>query len=75
MEEKARAEAESARAEVDKLSKALAMSGEELVTFKLRFSAWQAAYGEMRAALLKVPDEQREKCEAAVKAVLSGWSA
>jgi DNA repair exonuclease SbcCD ATPase subunit len=70
-----KAEAEQARAEVDALKKQLAMSGGEMVVFKLRFEAWQMAYQAMREALDCLAEEQREKCEAAVKAVIAGWTA
>jgi hypothetical protein len=35
---------------------------------------WQAAYVQMKTALDKVPEEQAEKCRAAVKAVVEGWN-
>lgn len=49
------------------------MSGAEITAFKLRFAAWQEAYNAMQAALAAVPEDQRGKCAAAVKAVLEGW--
>lgn len=67
-------EAEKARAEADVLRRQLAMSGEAMVTFKLRFDAWQRAWQAMREAMERVPDEQRERCEAAVRAQLAGWA-
>ncbi len=60
--------------ELAALKKQLAMSGAELVTFKLRFGAWQEAYAAMRSALEAVPAEQRSNCEAAIRAVVKGWS-
>lgn len=60
--------------ELAALKKQLAMSGAELVTFKLRFGAWQEAYTAMRSALEAVPAEQRSNCEAAIRAVVKGWS-
>ena len=70
-----KAEAEQARAEAEALKKKLTMSGSELVAFGLRFKAWQEAYEAMREALKKVPEEAQEKCETAIKAQVSGWSA
>lgn len=69
-----RAAAEAAQAEVARLQKQLAMSGEALVTFKLRFQQWQQSYTAMQMALADVPEEQREKCTAAVRAVLESWT-
>lgn len=69
-----RAEAEKARAEAEELRKKLAMSGEEITVFKLRFTAWQEAYRTMQAALEKLPEEQREKCSAAVKKQAEAWT-
>lgn len=70
----AKAEVEIVKTEVERLKKQLAMSGAELVTFKLRFAAWQAAWAAMREALAQVPEEQRGGCEAAVKAQIEGWA-
>jgi DNA repair exonuclease SbcCD ATPase subunit len=66
---------QEAQAEAEKLRKQLAMSGEQLTVFKLRFAAWQGAYHEMRKALEAVPEEAKANCEAAVKAVIAGWTA
>lgn len=63
-----------AQAEAEKLRKQLAMSGEQLTVFKLRFAAWQNAYHEMKKALEAVPEEAKANCEAAVRAVLEGWA-
>ena len=62
------------KAEAEELRKKLALSGEETVVFKLRFAAWQEAYAAMEAALDKLPEEQREKCRAAVKAQAERWA-
>jgi len=70
-----KAETDRLRAEADSLKKQLAMTGEALIEFKLRFSMWQAAYVQMKTALDRVPEEQAEKCRAAVKAVVEGWKA
>lgn len=67
------AEREKLSAEVAELRKKIAMSGEELTTFKLRFSAWQEAWGTMQKALDKVPEDQKDKCRAAIRAVVRGW--
>lgn len=67
-------EAEKARAEAEALRRQLAMSGEAMVTFKLRFAAWQGAWQAMREAMERIPEEQRERCEAAVKAQIAGWA-
>lgn len=67
------AEREKLNAEVAELRKKIAMSGEELTTFKLRFSAWQEAWGTMQKALDKVPEDQKDKCCAAIRAVVRGW--
>ena len=69
------AEADRLRAEAESLKKQLAMSGEALIEFKLRFSMWQAAYVQMKTALEKVPEEQAGKCREAVAAVIAGWQA
>lgn len=69
----AQAEREKLNAEVAELRKKIAMSGEELTTFKLRFSAWQEAWSAMQKALDKVPEEQKDKCCAAIRAVVRGW--
>lgn len=73
--ERLKAEAEQARAEAEALRKQLAMSGSELMAFRVRFNAWQESYESMREALKKVPEESRDKCEAAIKAIAGGWSA
>lgn len=70
-----KAETEQLRGEVEALKKQLAMSSEKLAVFKLRFETWQEDYHRMQQALALVPEEQREKCDAAVKTVLAGWSA
>lgn len=70
-----KAEAEQLRGTVEELRKQLILSGGDMVTFRLRFQAWQESYAAMQTALAAVPEEQREKCTAAVKAVLAGWNA
>lgn len=70
-----KAAADKLRGEVEALKKQLAMSDAALVTFKLRFQQWQETYAAMREAMSSVAEAQREKCEAAVKAVLAGWNA
>lgn len=70
-----KAEAEQLRGTVEELQKRLILSGGDMVTFRLRFQEWQESYAAMQTTLVAVPEEQREKCAAAVKAVLAGWSA
>ena len=59
--------------QVEQLRKQLVMSGAEITTFKLRFSAWQQAYQEMAKALEELPEEDRAKMKAAVKAQMENW--
>lgn len=80
-EEKAKASASAGTAETEKLTaeiaelrKQLSMSGAEVTAFKIKFSEWQEAYNAMKFALDCLAPEQREKCEAAIKAVLEGWN-
>lgn len=61
-------------AEVERLKKQLSMGGAEVQAFKMRFEDWQKAYRTVRLALDMLAPEQREKCEAAVKAVIAGWT-
>lgn len=68
-----KAEAEKLRSEAEALRKQLAMSGEAVTVFKLRFVAWQDAHSAMLDALAKVPEEQRAKLAAAVEAQLKNW--
>lgn len=80
-EEKAKASAsagseekEKLTAEIEQLKKQLSMSGTEITAFKIKFSEWQEAYNAMKIALDCLAPEQREKCEAAIRAVLEGWN-
>lgn len=68
------AETEKLTAEITELRKQLSMSGAEVTAFKIKFSEWQEAYNAMKTALDCLAPEQREKCEAAIKAVLEGWN-
>ena len=61
-------------AEVERLKKQISMGGAEVQAFKMRFEDWQKAYNTMQTALDMLAPEQREKCEAAVKAVIAGWT-
>lgn len=70
-----RSAADQLRATVESLKKELAMSGQEITAFRLRFSAWQEAYRAMREALQAVPAEQRDKMASAVKAQAQAWAA
>lgn len=69
-----RAAAEEAEAEISRLKKQLAMSGEAMITFKLRFAAWQDAYGALQRALAALDGEQQEKAKAAVQAQIGQWT-
>lgn len=69
-----RAEAEKLRAEADALRKQLAMSSQEIVVFKLRFSAWQEAHKHMAEAFAAIQDEEtRGKMRAAIRAQVKAW--
>jgi len=69
-----RAEAEKLRAEAEALRKQLAMSGQEVVIFKLRFSAWQEAHKQMAEAFAALADEEtKEKMRAAIRAQVKAW--
>lgn len=69
-----RAEAEKLRAEADALRKQLAMSSQEIVVFKLRFSAWQEAHKYMAEAFAAIQDEEtRGKMRAAIRAQVKAW--
>lgn len=67
-------EKEKLAAEIERLRKEISMSGEAIVKFKMRFEAWQQAYTEMNKAMLAVPEEQRDKCASAIRAVLGAWT-
>ncbi len=60
--------------EVGRLQKKLAMSGTEITTFKLHFSAWQNMYRQMMDALKAAPEENRGNLQAAVRAQLEAWT-
>lgn len=62
------------RAQVEELQRRLAMADGGVVAFRLRFEAWQQDYAAMMAALEGVAEEKREKCLAAIRAQLVGWS-
>ena len=69
-----KAEAEKLRAEAEALRKQLAMSSQEIVIFKLRFSAWQEAHKLMAEAFAALPDEEtKEKMRAAIRAQVKAW--
>jgi len=70
-----KAAAEAARAEAAELKKQLAMSGEEMVTFKLRFAEWQEAYAAMLRALAALDGEKAARGVAAIRAVCEKWGA
>ena len=72
-DEEDRAGAEQLEAEVAQLKKQLAMSSQEIVMFRIHFTAWQEAYQKMANATQTMTDEQREKCRAAIRAQVKGW--
>ncbi len=69
-----KAETERLRAEAEALRKQLAMSGQEITIFKLRFAAWQDAHKLMTEALAALQDEEtKEKMRAAIRAQVKAW--
>lgn len=68
-----KAEAEKLRAETEQLRKQLAMSGQEVTIFKLRFMAWQEAHKQMAEAFTALDEETREKMRAAIRAQVKHW--
>ena len=68
-----KAEAEKLRAEAEGLKKQLAMSGQEVTIFKLRFVAWQQAHQQMAEAFAALDEETREKMRAAIRAQVKSW--
>ena len=70
-----KAAADKLRGEVEALKKQIAMSGEAMVKFKLHFAAWQQEYQALISAMLELPEEQLEKCRAAIRAQAEKWSA
>lgn len=69
-----KAETERLRAEAEALRKQLAMSGQEITIFKLRFAAWQDAYKLMTEAFAALQDEEtKEKMRAAIRAQVKAW--
>ena len=70
-----KAAAERLRGEVETLKKQIAMSGEAMVKFKLHFAAWQQEYQALVNAMMELPEEQLEKCRAAIRAQAEKWSA
>ena len=72
-DEEDRAGAEQLEAEVAQLKKQLAMSSQEIVMFRIHFTAWQEAYQKMANATQTMTDEQREKCRAAIRAQVKSW--
>ena len=70
-----KAAADKLRGEVEALKKQIAMSGEAMVKFKLHFAAWQQEYQALISAMMELPEEQLEKCRAAIRAQAEKWSA
>lgn len=69
-EEKARLQAE-----VEQLSKQLAMAAPEITTFKVQFGAWQQAYTTMMRTLAAVPSDAADNLRKAIKAQMEQWEA
>ena len=62
------------QAEIDSLRKKLAMSGQEIVTAKLRFSAWQESFNALTGAVANIPeDDKKAPLIAAIRAQLGAW--
>ena len=70
-----KAAAEKLRGEVEALKKQIAMSGEAMVKFRIHFAAWQQEYQALVSAMMELPEEQLEKCRAAIRAQAEKWSA
>ena len=70
-----KAAADKLRGEVEALKKQIAMSGEAMVKFKVHFAAWQHEYQTLVNALMELPEEQLEKCRAAIRAQAEKWTA
>jgi len=68
-----KAEADKLRAEAEALRKQLAMSSQEIVIFKLRFSVWQQAHQQMSEAFAALDEETKEKMRAAIRAQVKQW--
>ena len=66
-------EKERLTAEVERLQKQLAMSGTEITTFKLHFSAWQDMYRQMISTLKTVDEDNQERLKSAIKAQINAW--
>ena len=65
---------DSLQAEIDTLRKKLAMSGQEIVTAKLRFSSWQASFNDLTAAVANIPEgDKKAPLVAAIRAQLGAW--
>jgi len=60
-------------AEVDRLTKELAMAAPEITTFKVQFSAWQQTYSQMMRTLAAVPGGAADNLRRAVAAQIAEW--
>lgn len=69
-----RAAAEAAKAEVDRLQKQIAMSGEAMVAFKLRFKEWQDSYAALQRSIRDLDEDQAERANAAIQAQIGQWT-
>lgn len=66
-----KAELAAAQAEAERLKKQLAMSDEKMTSFKLKFDEVQNIFYECFNILSKIHGEQQQKCQAAMKALLT----
>ena len=73
-EKNAAGEADVYKQEAESLRRQLAMSSEGVVTFKLRFAAWQKAWSDMFAALAALEDPVLTNMRAAALAQLAAWT-
>ncbi len=58
---------------VEKLQKQLATSDEAMTRFKVKFNDFQTLGNEMATLLQKLPEDKKEKCISAIKAVIGAW--
>ena len=63
------------QAEVEQLTKQLAMAAPEVTTFKVQFGAWQQAYSQMMRTLDTVPGDAAGNLRRAIKAQMEQWEA
>ena len=66
-------EKEKLQAEVEQLTRQLAMAAPEITTFKVQFGAWQQAYNQMMRTLDTVPGDAAGNLRRAIKAQIEQW--